>query len=436
MKKSEPLIEFNPRLPKLTSNQKAVLKLLVEAGKLITPIYLEQENQLENGVDREEMEKAAKKNPEIMSPYTMVEKVGGQLKAIPYHVKYAKLLKPVADKLNGAAKLTDNKEFGKFLKLRAKGLLDGVSYEASVAFRLRMKPYILDISIGPVQHHDDRLFYAKASYQAWVGVVDAMETKKTNYYKNLVLSARRKALLPKERLENYNKVRVKVDDVLLFSGHMARTKFIGVNLPMNLNWVAKYGSKITLFKQANDLRLKEQILPTFNKIFEPAFRKGFTVEDLRRGNARYVVLHELAHNFLYYKNASKNLLDLLAPIYELSASVLGMRMAGSLLLKDVINNKQLESMIVAFICRSFYLIERSKQGKQWINYSLGGAVFVNFLIKHGALKEHKGLIIPNFMKIFVALQDLFFILEQLLSSGTRRDAEAFIKKYGQFTSLP
>lgn len=421
---NQPIIEFNPKLPKLSANEKAVLKLLVEAAKLIAPIYLDQERQLTKD-----------SNQSSLSPFTVLEKVNGKFVETPYHIKYADLLKPIADKLNEAAEISEDKEFGKFLKFKAKVLLNG-NYEGSLATRRKLKPYKLDIYIGPVEHHDDRLFFDKASYQAWVGVVDQENTKMLNYYKDIVLSAQRKALMPSQRMENEDNVRAKALDVIIFSGHMARTKFVGVNLPMSLNWVKKYGSEITLFNQANDLRLKEQILPTFNKIFLPEFRKGFSVQDLQRGNSRYVVLHELAHNFLYYKNAAKNLKDLLSPIYELSASVLGMRMAGSLLLRDIINNKQLESMIIAFICRSYYLIERGKTSKVWFNYSLGGAVFINFLIKSGALKEYKGLVVPNFMKIFISLQDLLYSLEELLSSGTRKDAEAFLKKYGQFTKLP
>src|SRR3989338_2736409 len=115
---SNPLILFNPKLPKLSKSEKAVLDLLVEAGKLIAPIYLEQEKQAAK-VNKERMEKAAKKDPEILSPYTVVEKVGGKLVATPYHIKYAKLLKPIAQKLEEAAKVSDNKQFAHALKIQA-----------------------------------------------------------------------------------------------------------------------------------------------------------------------------------------------------------------------------------------------------------------------------------------------------------------------------
>lgn len=441
MKNNQYLLQFNPKLPRLSKSEKAVLKLLVEASKLIAPIFAEQERQLQEngnfypkGINRETIEEVAKKNPEILSPFTVVEKVDGEIVAIPYHVKYAELLKPIIDKLNQASTITDNKEFARLLRLQAKALKEG-SYEEAMAAWLNMKPYILDISIGPLEHYDDEVFFTKAAYQAWVGVMEEEGTERLNNYKNVILSARRDALIPGERLNNYEKVKVRVDDVLVVSGFMAKAKFVGRNIPMNLKLVEKHGSAITLFNQINDLRMKQQIIPVFEKIFSPVFRKGYSREDLRRGSLRYVAFHELAHNYLYYKNSAKNLGDLLPSIYELTATLLGMRIAGSLLLKEMINSQQIESMIIAFICRSYALIEKSKIDQSMANYALVGTIFINFMLESGALKRKGGMAMPNFMKIFVSLHELAYMLERLLSSGTRKDAENLIAKYGHIKGL-
>lgn len=430
MSSNQPIIQFNPKLPRLSTNERTTLKLLVEAGKLIAPIYLEQENQARKGPGKEEIEKAAKKDPSMLSPYSVVEKIDGKLVATPYHIKYKKLLEPVAEKLNQAADKTDNKEFGRALRIQAKALIEGIYEQASITW-LRVKPYILDISIGPVDHHDDQLFSGKASYQAWVGTPDTEGTKRLNNYKSIILSARRKTFMPTKKVENHDKVKAKTIDVILFAGFLARTKFVGVNLPTDINFVAKYGSEITIFNQPNDLRMKEQILPSFHKIFSKEFKEGFSLEDLGRASLRYIAMHELAHSYLYYENASENLQDLFQCIYELAATVLGLRMSGSLLLKDRITSKQLESMIVAYICRSFFLAEKSNLNKSMVTYARAGTIFISFMLESGALKESKGMAIPNFMKIFVSLHDLSYMLEHLLASGTRKDAEVFIKKYGK-----
>ncbi|OGE33702.1 hypothetical protein A3C59_01060 [Candidatus Daviesbacteria bacterium RIFCSPHIGHO2_02_FULL_36_13] len=426
----KPLILFYPKnLPLLSKNELEVLDLLMDAGKLIAPLYLEQEKQAELEINKGELERAAKKNPAILDPHTVVEKVNGKIVVTPYHIKYAKLLKPVADKLIEASKLTKNKDFGNILKLQAKALTSGAYEEEAVAWLKIKKPYILDTFIGPIEHFGGQLLFGKASYQAWVGVLDKEGTDRLNNYKSVILSVRRKATLPDERVDNQDQVKARVLDVVLFSGFMARAKFVGLHLPTDVSLVEKYGSELILFNQPNDLRIKEQIIPTFNKIFSKEFKEGFEAEDIRRGYLRAVALHELAHSYLYYKHAARNLADLFPVIEELAATILGLRLAGTLLLKDRINNKQLESMIVTFLCRSFYHKGNADSSSPLKNYALGGNIFINFIVQNGALKISGGQVVPNFMKIFVSLHELSDSLEYLLEKGSYKDAQNFIKKY-------
>ncbi len=422
------LIEFKNKLPKLSANEKAVLKLLLEAGRLIAPLYEEQEILAKKGLTREEIESAGKKDPAVLSPYTVVEKKDGKIVVTPYHLKYEKFLKPIVEKLVKASEISDNKEFANALNVQAEALLNG-SYEKAITTWLKTKRYVLDISIEPVEHLDDKLFFGKATYQCWIGTFDIEGTERLNNYKSIVLGARRESMMQSERVENYDKVKARVLDLMLISGLMARIKFVGVNLPVNIDVVEKYGSEVTIFNQTNDIRMREQIMPTFNKIFSNGFKQGFKEDDLRRGSLRYVAMHELAHSFLYYRNSAKNLQDLFQPIYELSATLLGLRMAGSLLLKDRINNKQLESMLIAYISRCFYQINKDRENKSMVNYTLGSTIFINFMLESGALKRNGDILVVNFMKIFVSLHDLSNLLERLLSSGTRKDAESFVKKY-------
>src|SRR3989338_2861141 len=219
---NKPILLFNPTLPLLSKNEREVLDLLIEAGKLIAPIYLEQENTNEpganfypQGVSREEIEKAAK--------------------------------------------LTDNKEFAKGLEIQAKALLDGSYDEATVSW-INMKSYVLDINIGPVERYDDRLFFTKTSYQAWVGVMDEGNTKRAVKYRDIIFSARRKVLIPSEKVDFYEKVQIRVDDAILFYGLIARTQFVSVNLPNDPHFMEKYGSEITIFKQAAQFRSKQEVL--------------------------------------------------------------------------------------------------------------------------------------------------------------------------------
>lgn len=439
--KSKPLVIFDVKLPQLSDNERKVLDLLLEAGKLIAPIYEEQENHkfpganfYPHGVSKSEIEKAAKIKPEILSPYTVVEKIDGKLIATPYHEKYAKLLKPVVAKLVAAAEVTNNKNFAECLKVQAKALLNGIYDEATICW-MNTKPYILDINIGPVERYDDKLFFVKTAYQAWVGVIDKKNSQKLNTYKDIILSTRRKVAMASEKFDYYDKVQVRVDETMLFSGLIARTMFVGVNLPNNPNLMEKYGSEITLFKQVNEHRFHHEILPAYEKIFSPEFKRSFTHEGLEKASLDLVVLHELAHTYLRYRDTEKRLGDLFPVIEELAAYVMGIKVCGSLLLRDVVTTKQLESIMIAFMSRSFHLMLHEQDNKSKLHYTIGGTIFVNYLLESGAIHTKGGISWPNFMKMFVSLDELMSILGRILSRGKRSDAEALIKKYGSFENL-
>ena len=64
--RDEPLLEFNPKLPKLSKNEQAVLKLLVEAGRLIVPIYLEQEKLAQVKIDKAEIDSFLENFEEVL----------------------------------------------------------------------------------------------------------------------------------------------------------------------------------------------------------------------------------------------------------------------------------------------------------------------------------------------------------------------------------
>ncbi len=439
-KMSKPLILFKPNISKLTKNEKQVLDILVEAGKLIAPLYLLQENHQYPGanfypkdVTKEEIEKAVKKDPTILSPYTVIERQNNKLVAVPYHVKYQKFLEPVVFKLQEAAQKTNNKEFAKRLQKQAEALLDG-GYDEAAIYWMSMKPYKLDINIGPIERYNDQLFFVKTSYQAWVGVMDEENTKRIIKYKDIILSARRRVLMPSEKIYYYDKVQTRVDDLVLLSGLIARTLFVGVNLPNDPNLMNKYGSEITLFKQTNKIR-NEKNLAIFNRIFSPEFRKLFSRQDLEEGSLYSTALHELAHTYLRYRDSEMRLKELFPIIDELGATIMGIKVCGSLFLKDIATTKQLESIMLAYLCRSFHNVLIDKDNKSKMHYILGGAIFINYLFETGAIKEAGGISWPNFTKMYVSIDELASVLERLLSQGTREDAEKFIEKYGETKKL-
>jgi len=90
--------KFKIDTKELSQKEKVLFKKLISAAELIAPLYLKQKNNKHPGANfypydatKEEIERAARKNPAILSSYTFVERdKAGKLIAIPYHLKFKK----------------------------------------------------------------------------------------------------------------------------------------------------------------------------------------------------------------------------------------------------------------------------------------------------------------------------------------------------------
>ncbi len=406
------------------------------AAKSIAPIYAKQENNSNNGANfyprdatRTQILEASKKNPEILSPYTVVERdKSGKLIAIPYHIKFQAQLKKTAGYIREAAKLTDNKDFAKRLEVQAHALLDG-NYEASDIYWLSMKPYKVSFVIGPLERYLDRLFFTKCAYQAWVGVMDEKLTDDATQFKNYIIGARRRVLAPSEKVDFLEKLQIRVDKTLIFSGLISKFMFTSANLPNDVNLMEKCGSRLTIFEPSFDIKFNTEHHPIFHAVFEEKFQEGYPVDVLKLGSLRNSFLNEIGHSVQRYRNAEARLKEYFPIFDEISSSVYGIKSCGALLLKDVISQKELEAIMVMFISRAFswwltYLREPSV-----IQYAQGFAIAINYFLENGAIRESGGFSWPNFTKLFVSIDELANTLERILAVGSYEDAQQFVEKH-------
>lgn len=422
----------------LSAKEKIILKKLIEAAKLIAPLYLKQKNNKYPGanfyvhnVTKEEVEKAAKQNPAILDPYTFVERNrSGKLVAIPFHLKFKKELKPVAKLLIDAAKLSDNKNFASYLKSRAASLLNG-NYEKSEIIWLKTEPFKFGFVIGPIERYLDKLFFKKCAYQAWVGILDEEKTKDAEKLKKLILISRKKILPGSEKID-VSKLNVRVDKTLIFSGLIADFAFTGTNLPNDVNLMEKYGSNLTIFATSLDEKFENEHFPIFKAIFTKHFQKFYSKEELYLASLRCILLHEISHSLIRYRDAEERLKDLFPIFDELYAYILGIKSCGTLLLKGAMAQKELEAILIMHICRNFTWWLDSLKNPDVRHYSLGAAIAQNFFLKEGAIKKTNGISWPDFAKLSICVDELCHLLEYYLALGSYHDAKEFVEEYGSF----
>lgn len=428
---------FDIDLSYLTKEEIEMLGKLIQAVELTSKVYAQQKADgfYPQGVTQIEIEKATAKEPSILSPYTMVERdENGELMAIPYHKKYRQLLLPIAKLLTEAAQIpTTHNDFRRALLAQAKSLLNGEYDKAEIAW-LKIEPYLLDVVIGPLERIEDNLFFVKRSYQAWVGVMDKNVTDRINGLKEIVFSARRQ-VLPSEGVDFMKKAQLRADNTIIFSGMISQYTYTATTLPNDIDMLEKYGSEGWIFLPQVRKNFEECQYPLFNVIFADFFKSSFTRADLFRGYQLMIVMHEIARIVVRYRFAVDRLKEMWPIFNELAVEALAVKLMGTLLLKDVISQKEMEASLVMFITRLFdgYMeAEEDKVGTETL--VTGNAILLNSLIDKGSIRVTKeGISWPNFTKMYISVSELADGMEKILAEGTYTDAQSYLKKHSSLS---
>ena len=429
---------FKINTEELSQKEKVLFNKLISAAKQIQSLYLKQKNNKYLGANfyphdatKEEIERAAKKNFAILDPYTFVKRdKSGKLVAVPYHLEFKKELKQISQLLRESAELSNNKNFVQYLKSQANSLLNG-DYQKSEIFWLKTEPFKFGFVIGPIERYLDKLFFQKCAYQSWVGILDKKRTKEVERFKRMILVSRRKILPGSEKVD-VSKVGIRVDNTAIFSGLIADFMFTGTNLPNDVNLMEKYGSNLTIFAPSLDLKFKENHYPIFKIIFKKNFQRYYSKKNLYEASLRCILLHEIAHSLIRYRDAEERLGNLFPIFDELYGYILGLKSCGTLLLKGAMSQKELEAILIMHICRNFTWWLDSLKNPDVKHYAIGAAIAQNFFLKEGAIKEKGGISWPDFTKLFICIDELSHLLEYHLVLGSYEEAKEFVDEYGSF----
>lgn len=424
-------------LPKgLSEKDKKVVHKLEKAVELVADIYADQANGRYSGanfyphdVTTLEIEKAAKEDPAILSPYTVVERQDGKLKAVPYHIKFQDQLKKISQIIEEAASISETSAFKKYLKVTASALLNG-DYDKIHSTWMETRSNI-NFLIGPIEYYDDRLFSKKRSYQASVGILNKDKIERATEIKNvLYINAKDNIALSHHSLLDTEKVQVLVTDGVALGGFLARVLFSGEYFPNDFDLLRKTGVKIVFYNSSLKLKFEKLHFPIFKSIFSKEFQKSYSKELLLEATFLYIVLYELARQLHHFDNADDRLLDLYPTIDEGNASVSAIQHCKHLLTKGVIDQKMLEALMIIHICWMFSDWVAVKNNPAMTGYVQGSTIALNFYFKSGALHETGGISWPNFPKMFFEIERLSDILARVLTSDNRDQANEFIHKFG------
>jgi hypothetical protein len=390
-------------------------------------------------MSREEFEAWLESHPEhaeaLTSLFTIVEREGEGLVAVPYSQAFAEWLVPAADKLRQAAALTSNASLKEFLELRADAFLSDEYYESDVAWMDLDSP--VEVTIGPYETYEDGLFGYKAAFEAFVTVALPEESAALDRYKrqlpwlenNLPIADGHK------NLDRGTESPIRVVDVLFTAGDTkAGVQTLAFNLPNDERVREAKGSKKVLLR--NVLRAK------YDQILVPIGERVLAPEDAQRVSFdayfNEVLHHELSHGLgpgLITVDGRQTevrleLRDLYSTLEEAKADVMGIYNILALIEKGEMPQelrRTLEPTYVAGLFRAARFGVHEAHGQGVVSQ-------FNYLLEKGALEvDASGRFRAVSEKFPAAIGDLLHDMLMLQATGDYEGTASFLETYGKAT---
>ena len=142
-----------------------------------------------------------------------------------------------------------------------------------------------------------------------------------------------------------------------------------------------------------------------------------------------MLLSAIAQQLHRYRGSRQRLKELFPVFDEANCVVSGIQHAKHLLLKGVIDQKELEGIMINQICWIFSEWISFKKSSIREDYLRGDALTLNFLIGQSALQEKEGVSWPNFAKMFFEIENLSSIFTRFLEEASYLEAQKFLSRY-------
>ena len=341
----------------------------------------------------------------------------GKLYSIPYHKQFESEVKEVSNLLEEASGLAEDEGLKKYLKLRAKALLDD-NYQPSDLAWMDMKTNTLDIVIGPIETYEDHLFGNKAAHEGYVLIKDQEWSKKLAKFSTFLPELQKG--IPVE--DAYKKETPGTDsdlnayDVVFYAGDCnSGSKTIAINLPNDEEVQLQKGTRRLQLKNAMRAKFDKILVPISEVLIDENQRKHITFDAFFANT----MFHEVAHglgikNTINGKGTVRNSLkEHASALEEGKADVLGLYMVQQLHKKGEIEGDMKDYMttFMASIFRSVRFGASSAHGK-------ANMIRFNFFKEKGAFSRNEdGTYTVNYDNMIVAMKDLSNLILTLQGNG-------------------
>lgn len=367
------------------------------------------------------------------SYFTVIVREGRNLKAIPYSIYYQNYLKKLSDILNNAADISESQSLKKFLKSRAESFLSNDYYQSDMDW-MDVSDTNLEITIGPYETYEDELLGLKASFEAFVGIINKEETEKLKFVEEHLKELDQNLPYPKDfkGVPKGLSSPIKVVDLIFSAGDTkAGIQTIAFNLPNDERVVAQKGSKKVMLKNVIEAKYEGILVPISEQLLEPEIQ-GFVSKDAFFNETLFhEVSHGLGPGIIYLSDGKEttvrdSLKDLYSFLEEAKADV-----SSLYLIEYLLENKKLPGRFKEE-SPATYLASMFRSLRFGINEAHGKGVLLqfNWLYEKGAiLRSNEGKYILNLEKFKEGIKTLLERIIYLQATGDYEGVKELSLKY-------
>ena len=356
-----------------------------------------------------------------------------KLKIVPYHEEYREFLEPAAKLLKEAAELTSNSTLKNFLTKRADAFLSDDYYVSDVAWMDLDAP--IDVTIGPYETYEDELFGYKAAFEAFVTIRDEAESAKLvkfgGYLQELEDNLPIDAKYRNPKLGAASPIRV-VDNVFCSGEGNQGVQTAAFNLPNDEKVVKEKGSKRVMLKNVQEAKSNKVLVPISKILIDPSQQSQISFEAF----FSQILAHELMHGLGPHNikvagrdTAVRKELKELYSAIEEAKADITSLWALQYLIDKGVVDRAMERDLY-----TTYLVSSFRSVRFGITeaHGKGQALQFNYLADEGAIKidEAAGTFSIDSAKIKDAVRKLTHDILTLQAEGSYDKAKAMLDKYG------
>ncbi|GMG86245.1 dipeptidyl-peptidase 3 family protein [Biformimicrobium ophioploci] len=356
----------------------------------------------------------------------------GQLKLVPYSEVYRRPLERAAALLQEAAKLAEHKGFADYLEMRAEALLTD-DYQPSDFAWMDVKTNPIDVVIGPIETYEDQLFGYRAAFSTYVLVKDLAWSERLAKFAAFLPELQRGLPVADEYKEEEPGTDSDLNayDVVFYAGDSnAGSKTIAINLPNDEQVQLEKGTRRLQLKNAMRAKFDKILLPISDVLIAEEQRKHITFPAFFANT----MFHEVAHGLGIKKTITDGktvraaLKETASPLEEGKADILGLYMVTELFNKGEMDEGEVMDNYVTFMAGIF----RSVRFGAASAHGRANMMRFNFFRNEGAFSrdEATGHYRVDFDKMQAAMAKLSNLILTIQGDGDYEQAKKLLEEQG------